>query len=97
MTATGIRIAVRAQPKAGRDGIEGLRDGAAGPRLVVKVTAAADRGRANAAIEKVLARALGVPPTAVAVVIGDTGRDKIVEVRGDSIALRAGFEEMLSR
>jgi len=60
------------------------------------VTAAPDRGRANAAIEKVLAKALGVPPSSVSVVIGDTAREKIVDIRGDPAALRAKFEEILS-
>lgn len=59
------------------------------------MTAAPDRGRANAAIEKVLAKAFGVPPSSVSVVVGDTAREKIVEIQGDPAALRAKFEEIL--
>lgn len=61
----------------------------------MKVAAAPDRGRANQAVEGVLARALGVPASAVAVTTGETAREKIVEVRGDPAALRARFEEIL--
>jgi uncharacterized protein (TIGR00251 family) len=95
-TADGIRIAVRAQPKAGRDAIGGVRAVPDGERLVVKVTAAPDRGRANDAVAALLAKALGVPPSAVAVVTGATGRDKIVAVSGDPATLLARFQ-MVSR
>lgn len=62
----------------------------------MKVTAAPDRGRANKAIEAVLARALGVPASSVSVIIGETAREKIIEVSGDPAVLRAKFEEILS-
>lgn len=90
-TAQGIRIAVRAQPKAARDAIEGVRSFPGGERLAVKVTAAPDRGRANAAIAALLAKALGVPPTAVSVASGETGRDKVMVVAGDPAALLSRF------
>ena len=93
-TQAGIRIAVRTQPKAGRDVIEGVRAFPDGERLAVKVTAAPDRGRANAAISALLAKALGVPPSAVTVAAGETGRDKIVAVAGDPAALLSRFQSV---
>jgi uncharacterized protein (TIGR00251 family) len=90
-TREGIRIAVRAQPKAGRDAIEGVREFPDGERLAVKVTAAPDKGRANAAIVTLLAKALGVPPSSVTVASGETGRDKIVAVVGDPATLLSRF------
>ncbi|WP_368744647.1 DUF167 domain-containing protein [Desertibaculum subflavum] len=95
-TAQGIRIAVRAQPKAACDAIDGVRGFPSGERLAVKVTAAPDRGRANAAIVALLAKALGVAPTAVTVAGGETGRDKIMAVAGDPAALLSRFH-MLAR
>lgn len=46
----------------------------------MRVTAAPDDGKANAAVCKVLADALGVPKTSVRVVRGQTARTKQVEV-----------------
>ena len=39
-------------------------------------------GAANAAVTKLLARALGVAPSTITVVSGLTGRAKIVEIAG---------------
>jgi uncharacterized protein YggU (UPF0235/DUF167 family) len=78
-----LRLTVRATPKAGRNEIAGRRaDGA----LLVRVTAAPEDGRANAAVCALVAKALGVPKSAVRVVRGETSRDKILEVAGASQA-----------
>jgi len=80
----GLVVPVRLTPKASRDSVEGLREDAAGGRvLAVKVTAVPEKGKANAALEKVLAKALGVAPTRVQVVGGAASRNKEVLVRGD--------------
>jgi uncharacterized protein len=74
-----LRLTVRATPKAGRNEIAGRRaDGA----LVVRVTAAPEDGRANAAVCALVAKALGVPKGAVRIVRGDSSRDKVLEVVG---------------
>ena len=81
----GIRIRVRVTPRSARDAIDGvaqLGDGAA--VLKARVRAVPERGKANAALEKLLAKALGRPKSSVSVVGGETGRLKIVEVRGDA-------------
>jgi hypothetical protein len=76
---------VRVQPRARRDEIAGERDG----RLVVRVTAPPVDGKANAALRKLLAKRLGVPPGSVTVVRGEGSRDKLVEVDGlDDAVLR---------
>lgn len=77
------------QPRASSDAIGGTRQGA----LVVRVTAPPVEGQANAALARVLGRALGVPPTSVEVVRGASGRDKQVRVRGlDAASVRARLE-----
>jgi len=75
-SAVGSRMRVRTKPAARRTAIEGEHGGA----LRVAVTAAPERGRANEAVERVLASALGLPSSAVQVVAGHTSRDKIVEI-----------------
>ena len=72
------RITVRVTPRSGRDSIEA----GAGGVLHVRVTAAPDDGKANAAVCKVVAAALGVPRTSVSVVRGQTARTKSLEVSG---------------
>ena len=59
-----------------------MRDGA----LVVKLTAPPVEGKANAALSRFLGRLLGVPPSSVAIVRGESGRDKLVRVTCTSAA-----------
>jgi uncharacterized protein len=48
----------------------------------VRVAAAPERGRANAALVALLARTLGVPPAGIRVAAGQTYRRKVVEIDG---------------
>ncbi len=73
------RVRVRLTPRAGRDEIVGWREADV---LGVRVAAPPVEGEANRALTEVLARALRVPRSAVTVVRGDRGRDKLVEVAG---------------
>ena len=50
--------------------------------LRLRVTAPPVAGAANTAVVRLLATALGVPPSSVTVVSGLQGRNKIVEVTG---------------
>jgi uncharacterized protein (TIGR00251 family) len=72
------RITVRATPRSGRDSIEA----GAGGVFVVRVTAPPDEGKANAAVCRVVANALGVSKSAVSVVRGHTARTKTLEIDG---------------
>jgi uncharacterized protein (TIGR00251 family) len=72
------------QPRASQDAILGLRDGV----VRVRLTAPPVDGKANQALCRLLARALGVAPSAVAILRGDAGRDKLVRIAGiDAAAL----------
>jgi len=71
-------LSVRVQPRASSDAILGWRDGS----LRVRVTAPPVEGEANLAVARLLARALRVAPTAVAVIHGARARDKRVRVAG---------------
>lgn len=68
----GSVIAVRVTPRASRDRIE-LADGV----IRIYVTTVPEGGRANAAVQKLLARALGVAKTRLVLIRGDTSRDKV--------------------
>ena len=84
----GVRVRVRLTPRGGRDEVAGETLLADGRRaLAVRVRAAPERGAANAALEKLLARVLGVASGAARVVSGHKDRVKIVEVAGDAGAL----------
>lgn len=50
--------------------------------MKLRVTAAPVDGAANAAVARLLARALGVSPSSISVVKGLQAREKIVEVAG---------------
>ncbi len=69
---------MRVIPRASRDELAGTRAGA----LLVRVTAPPVDGKANTAVRKLVARAAGVPPSAVNVVRGHTSRDKTLRIEG---------------
>ncbi len=79
MTANGVLLALKATPKASRNEIVGVRNHA----LIVKVTAAPDKGNANAAIIELIAKSLGVPKSAVELKSGATSRNKVVQLATD--------------
>lgn len=83
-----MTLRVRVQPRASRDGLGGVRAGA----LVVRLTAPPVEGAANAALLKLLGKALGLPPSALQLLRGQSGRDKLVLARGlDAAAVRAAL------
>jgi len=88
-------IPVRLTPNASRAAIEGWRDAADGTRhLAIKVTAVPEKGKANAALEKLLAKALGVAKTNVSVIAGATARQKEVLVQGNPNDLIAALDRI---
>jgi uncharacterized protein len=83
----GVVLPVRLTPKAPRDQITGVEDFDGQPLLKARVRALPEQGRANAALEKLIARWLGVPPSSVSVTQGAKSRAKQVKVAGDPDAL----------
>ncbi|MCV2446119.1 DUF167 domain-containing protein [Paracoccus sp. DMF] len=68
----GTEIAVRVTPRASRNAV--LLDG---ETIRVLVTVVPEDGKANAAVVKLLAKALGVAKTRLALLRGATSRDKL--------------------
>ena len=84
LIAGGVELRVRATPNASKDAVEGLGEEASGQRyLKVRARAVPEKGKANAAIEALLAKALGLPKSAVSVEKGETQRIKTVRIVGD--------------
>jgi uncharacterized protein (TIGR00251 family) len=82
--AAGLRVAVRIAPKARRDAVEGLAETAnGGAEIRVSVTAVPEDGKANRALIKLLAKAWGVPKTAISILAGETERHKILSISGE--------------
>lgn len=73
-----VLIPLKVVPNASRDRLMGELDGA----LKVSVAAAPERGAANKAVCKLLARALEVRPQQVKVIAGLTAPHKTLRVQG---------------
>lgn len=74
---SGAALAVRVTPRSARNEIaEILSDGT----VRVRLTAPPVDGKANAALIKFLAEVLGVAPSRLEIVAGETGRDKLVSI-----------------
>lgn len=74
----GVRFRLRVAPGARRDALVGVH----GDALKLAVRAVPEKGRANDAVLRMLADALGVPARQVTLVAGGASRDKVVAVRG---------------
>jgi len=72
------RLTLRVSPGAARAGIVGRH----GTGWKVRVAAAPEDGKANAAVIRLLAHTVGVPARDVAILSGHASRDKTVELTG---------------
>ncbi|MEW6354523.1 MAG: DUF167 domain-containing protein [Pseudomonadota bacterium] len=77
-----MKLSVKVVPKASRSGVAGWL----GETLKICVAAPPERGKANAAVEQVLAAALGVAPQYVRLAAGAAAARKIIEIDGLSEA-----------
>ena len=87
------RLRVRVTPRAARSEIAGERDGV----LLVRVTAAPEGGKANAAVCRLVARALGVAPSRVGVLRGVGSREKVLRLEGVDEPQRALVARILGK
>jgi uncharacterized protein (TIGR00251 family) len=68
----GVILAVRAQAGSKRDEIRGVQDGS----LKVSVTQAPEKGKANKAIRKLLAKSLELKISQIELIAGETATQK---------------------
>jgi uncharacterized protein (TIGR00251 family) len=73
-----MELRVRVTARASRDELAGLEDGV----LHVRVSAPPVDGKANQAVTRLIAKALGVGRTSVTVIKGERSRDKVVRIDG---------------
>ena len=71
----GTQIALRVTPKASRNRII-----AEGDSLRIYVTTVPEDGKANAAVQKLLAKVLGIAKSRLTLIRGHTARDKVFQV-----------------
>jgi uncharacterized protein (TIGR00251 family) len=79
-------INVHLQPGAKRSEILGFRENA----LYARVTAVAEKGRANQALLGLMADTLGISRSALSIIRGQTSRNKVIAIQGLS------FDELKS-
>ncbi len=77
-TPEGIVVRLKVVPRASRDRIAGELGGA----LKVTVAAAPEKGKANRAVVRLLAGALGLHANQIEVIRGTTSANKSVLIRG---------------
>jgi len=93
----GVAVTVRVTPKGGATRIDGLGADAEGRRfLKLRVKDVPEKGKANAAVIRLLAKSWGLAPSAIEIAAGDTGRVKTVVARGAGLheRLEAWFAEI---
>lgn len=90
LTKTGVDLFVRVTPRAGRDEVGTPQTAADGRiHLAARVRAVPDKGKANAAVERLVADWLNVPRSSVSVSSGSTQRLKTLSIAGDPAVLAA--------
>ena len=83
-TVDGVILHIVLTPKSSRDAIGDIVDTVSGRALRVKVRAIPDKGKANQAAIKLLAKWIRVPKTSVELVSGSRSRYKTIKYLGDS-------------
>lgn len=94
---SGIELRVRLTPNSGRDEVVGISSASDGSAyLAARVRAIPEKGAANIALEKLVARWLGVSRSCVRVSGGTKSRIKTVTVDGDATHLTEAIRQLLS-
>jgi uncharacterized protein len=77
----GVTFAVRVQPRASKSGVAGELDGA----LKVRLAAPPVEGQANEELIRLLAELFDAPRRRIAILSGQTSKNKVVSVSGISV------------
>lgn len=92
----GVMLPIRLTPKSGRDEIAGAEAFGGEAVLKARVRAVPEGGKANAALEKLIASWLKLPRSRVTITQGGASRMKQVLIEGDADALARLIEARLA-
>ena len=93
----GVHLALRLVPRAGRNGIDGIRADADGrPVLQLRLAAPPVDGAANAALVAFVAEALDLRQREVTIVAGERSRGKRLHLAGEPAELVRRLEAWVS-
>lgn len=91
----GARLFLRVTPNASNNLISSVSERADGTcALGLKVTAPPDKGRANQAVIALMAQALGLPKSALAITSGHTARSKTLTITAPDAGLHRALEAL---
>lgn len=79
-TDKGAQFALRVQPRASRNAVVGV----IGDAIKLAITAPPVDGKANQAVIEYLADLFRVSKSSIVIVSGETGRNKLIAIRGRS-------------
>ena len=93
--ADGVRVAVKVTPRAAQNAVQGIEtDGQGQAWLAVRVTAAPEAGKANAALIKLLAKRWRLAAGDFGLVSGAGARRKVLHVQGPPARLLAELQAL---
>jgi uncharacterized protein (TIGR00251 family) len=94
--AGGILLDIRVTPKGGRDAIDGVEMLSSGqPVLKVRVRALPTDGEANDAVNRLIAKSVGIARSNVTLERGVSARVKTLRIAGDGAAIIASLEALV--
>jgi uncharacterized protein YggU (UPF0235/DUF167 family) len=97
LARNGVDLFVRLTPRASKDEVGSVETTADGrEHLTARVRALPDKGKANDALERLVAEWLGVPRSTVSVSAGATQRMKTLRISGDPQTLAERIRELSS-
>ncbi len=94
----GLRLFVRLTPNARRNGFSALMQNAEGQTVLkISVTAVPEKGKANAALIKLLAKEWKLAKSQIEITAGQTDRYKTLLLRGDPSHLQQQLTEWMKQ
>jgi len=87
----GIKLGIKVIPNSSKCEICGVLD----ENLKIKLDVPPVEGKANEKLVKFLSKSLGVPKTTISIVSGETSKNKIVFIKGNSEELENILQKFL--
>jgi len=96
-TEEGLAVFIKITPKSSKDAIEGCFEASDGVWcLKVRVRAQPEKGRANKALIKLMAKQLGVPQSSLTIITGTKDRNKTLLAKGEKQPIKLSISRLLS-